>query len=263
MRLHGGRVAVGVGRQEGDVVGRRLVARGRVLERVAHVALAHAGDVEVLRLDLLDVLGDDDDLAGTLFSGIAGAHLDAHLPGEVELRPVVLAGARVLRLLHDDGGVARQLAGEADGRGHGGVAGRAALQALELDQRLGDVEDLALGDREVAVDVAQRAGRVARHVGAVRPGGEGHAEAGVAGGEALAVEVVVAGHVQAGEVDRGAHDLRVGGAGALQAAGGARGVAAAGVRDDDGRRVGAGERASSRVTISRPRVSMPLTPNEL
>ena len=154
---------------------------------------------------------------------------------------MVLAGAGVLGLLHDDGGVARQVAGEAHGGGHGRVAGRAALEALELGHRLGDVEHLALRHREVAVDVAQRPGRVARHVGAVRPGGERHAEAGVAGGEALAVEVVVAGHVQAAEVDRGADDLGVGRAGTLQAAGRAGGVAAAGVGDHDVRRVRAGE----------------------
>src|SRR5664279_799008 len=95
-RLDGGRRGVGVGRQEGDVVGRRHVALGRLLERVAHVALAHAGDVEVLGLYLLGALRDDDDLARGVLRGIASAHLHAHLLGEVELRPVVLAGAGVL-----------------------------------------------------------------------------------------------------------------------------------------------------------------------
>ena len=79
MRLHRGRVAVGVGGQELDVVGGRRVALGRVLERVAHVALAHARQVEVLGPDLLGPLGDDDDLAGHVLRRVAAAHLDAHL----------------------------------------------------------------------------------------------------------------------------------------------------------------------------------------
>jgi hypothetical protein len=74
------------------------------------------------------LLDEHDDLAGDVLLRVTGADLDPHLLGEVELRPVVLARARVLGLLDDDRGVARQLAGEAHGGGHRGVAGRAGAQ---------------------------------------------------------------------------------------------------------------------------------------
>ncbi len=194
---------------------------------------------------------------GTLSAGSPRRTSMPLLAGEGELAVVVLARARVLRLLHDHDLVAIHLTRQRDGGGEAGVAGRAALQALQLGQQLGDVEDLALGDELVLVHVAQRPGGVARHVDPVGPGRERNAEAGVAGGERLAVEVVVGGHVQAAQVDRAGHDARLPAAGGLKAAGGAGQVAAAGVRDDDrvglGAVAGAHVRPRSRGPASRPR----------
>ena len=59
-------------------------------------------------------------------------------------------------------------------------------------------------------------------------GGVGHAEAGVGGGEALAVELGVAGHAEALQIHAGGNDLGVA-PGLLQPAGGTGEVAAAGV----------------------------------
>ena len=78
--------------------------------------------------------------------------------------------------------------------------GRAALQAFQLGEQLGDVEHLALGDELVLVHIAQRAGRVARHIHPVWPGGEWNAEASVTGGEGFSVEIVVGCHVQPAQV---------------------------------------------------------------
>ena len=101
-------------------------------------------------------------LPGTFSARVADAHLDAVLPGEGELAVVVLAGAGVLGLLDHHDLVAVHLAGQGDGGGQARVARGAALEALQLGQQLGDVEDLALGDELVLVHVAQAAGRVAR-----------------------------------------------------------------------------------------------------
>ncbi len=130
---------------------------------------------------------------------------------------MVLAGAGVLGLLDDDDLVLVHLAGQGDGGGQAGVAGRAALQAFELGEQLGHVEDFALGDELVFIHVAQRAGGVARHIHPVRPGGEGHAKTGMPGGEGFAVEIAVGGHVQPGQIDRAGHDPGVLAAGCQQA----------------------------------------------
>ena len=65
----------------------------------------------------------------------------------------------------------------------------------------------------------------------IRVGGVGHAEAGVGGGKALAVELAVAGHAQALEIHRRGHHLGAA-AGLLQAPGSAGQVAAAGIGAD-------------------------------
>ncbi len=155
---------------------------------------------------------------------------------------MVLAGAGVLGLLHHHRGGARQFAGQAHRPRDRGVAGGAPLEAFDLAHRFGRPEGLALAHREVAVHVAQRARRVARHVRAIGPRREGHAEPGVSGGEALAVEIRIAGHVQAAQVDRDADDLGLGRPGPLEAARRPRRVAAAGVGDHAVRRRRPGER---------------------
>ncbi len=147
---------------------------------------------------------------------------------------MVLAGARVLRLLHDHGLVLPQLRRERDRRRQARVARRPPLETLELGEQLRDVEDLALRHQLVVVHVAQAASGVARHVGPVRPGRERHPEARVPGRERLAVEVDVRGHVQPTEIHRAGHDRACLATDLAQPAGRAREVAAAGLGDHDG-----------------------------
>ncbi len=121
----------------------------------------------------------------------------------------MLAGARVLGLLDNYDLVLLELARDNHRRGQRGVAGGPALEALDVRKQLRREEDLSLGDRDVSVQVAEAARGIARHIDAVGVDVEGEAEAGVPGGEGLAVEVPVAGHVESGQVHAGADDLRL------------------------------------------------------
>ena len=140
----------------------------------------------------------------------------------------MLAGAGVFGLLGNDDLVLIQLLRQRKGSCQRGVAGGALFHTFQSSQSLGDVEDLALLDGHIAIHVTQGTGGRTGHVAVVGIGGIGHAEAGVGGGEGLAVELIVGSHGQAGQINRSGNDLGVA-AGLAQAAGGAGQVAAAGV----------------------------------
>ena len=150
----------------------------------------------------------------------------------------MLAGAGVFRLLRDDDLILIQLLRKGERRRKARVARGALFHALKRGKRLGDVEHLALLHGDVAIHVAERARCAARHVAVIRVGRVRHAEAGVRGGEGLAVELCVARHAEAAEVDGRRHDLCVA-AGLFEAARGAGQVAAARVCADDHIRVAA------------------------
>src|SRR2546430_8408338 len=58
------------------------------------------------------------------------------------------------------------------------VSRRAPLESFQLREQLGGEEDLALGDRDVPVQVAEAAGCVTWHVNPIRIHREGKAKAG-------------------------------------------------------------------------------------
>lgn len=190
-------------------------------------------EVEGTGADLVEAFRNDDGLAGDVAGRVATTDLDTARAGEGQLAVVVLSGAGVLGLLDDDDLVAIHLTSHGDRGRQAGVSGRAPLQTFDLRQKLGHVEDLALGDQMVAIHVPQRTSGVAWDVNAVGPGGERHAETGVAGGERLVVEVVVGGHVQSGEIHRDGDDLGLVTAHLAQAAGSSGDVAATGIGDHD------------------------------
>ena len=88
----------------------------------------------------------------------------------------MLPGARVLRLLDDDGRVLGQLACDCERGGERGVPRRPPLHPLELAEHLRGVEDLALRDEDQPVEVAERPGGVEGDVTAIGPDGEGEGE---------------------------------------------------------------------------------------
>ena len=88
-----------------------------------------------------------------------------------------------------------------EGGGQRGIAGGAALQALQVCQQLGDAHNFALRHGDIAIHIAQGTGGRTGHVGAIRPVGKRDAEAGMAGGTGLPVELGVRGHVQAGQIN--------------------------------------------------------------
>ena len=190
-------------------------------------------EVHLLHRELRRMLRNHDTRAGPVLPRVAAAHLDPHLPGQVELGQRVLAGTGVLGLLDHDDPVLVQLLCQGEGGSKRRVARRPPLHTFQLCQQLGDVEHLALGHRNKTVHVAQCAGGIAGYVGAIRPAAEGYREAGMAGGEGLAVEVMIRGHVQTGKVNTGGDHDAVPGTGLPEPACRARHVAAAGMRGDD------------------------------
>ena len=163
--------------------------------------MAHLVQIQIPDLELIGIGGQDHADAGHLLTGLAKAHLDAVLPGKVQLGLHMLARAGVLGLADYQDLILRQLLSQAEGGGQRGISGGAALQALQVCQQLGDAHNFALRHGDIAIHVAQGTGGRTGHVGAIRPVGKRDAEAGVAGGTGLPVELGVRGHVQAGQIN--------------------------------------------------------------
>ena len=132
---------------------------------------------------------------------IAKAYVYAVLAGERKLRIDVLARAGVLGLLNDYALILVHLLSYAERCRKRRIAGRSALKAFKRCEHLCHIEHLALGNGNVAVHVPQRPCGAPRHVAPVRPGGEGHAEAGVACGKGLPVELGIACHMESTQVN--------------------------------------------------------------
>src|SRR5512132_2755354 len=104
----------------------------------------------------------------------------------------MLPGSGVFGLLDDKNLVLRHLLRERKRGGQRGISRRAALKTLETREKFGHIERLALRHKEIAVHVAQRPRGVAGYIDTIWVRCERHPEAGVAGGERLAIEVVIA-----------------------------------------------------------------------
>ena len=95
----------------------------------------------------------------------------------------MLAGSGVLRLLDDNQRILRQLPSDRERGCQRGIARRTTLQTFQFCEQLGREEDLALGDGDVAIEIAQPASRVARNVHSIGVDRKGEAEPGMPGGE--------------------------------------------------------------------------------
>ena len=146
----------------------------------------------------------------------------------------MFAGSGVLRLLNDDRLVAVHLLRDREGRRQRGVSGGPPVESFDDRQGFRHVEDFALRDGDIPVHIAQRTRRVSGNVRPVRPRGEGNSKPGVSGRERFPVEVAIAGHVKAGEIDAGADNSGLRRSDLSESARRAGQISAAGVRSDNG-----------------------------
>lgn len=115
------------------------------LTGVAQVAVTQLVEVEWVDAHLIEAFRNDDRFARDVAGWIPAPNLDAARPCEGELAVVVFSSAGVLGLLDDNDLVTIHLTSHGNRGRQAGVAGRSALEAFDLGEKLGHVEDLALG----------------------------------------------------------------------------------------------------------------------
>lgn len=168
---------------------------------ILDIGPANAVKVNVINPDKARMCGQNDVFAGYLILGVAEVDVDAVLPCKRKLGIDVLACAGVFGLLHNDALIFVHFLCKTECCCKSGVACGSLFKTFEGSESFGDEEYAALRNGNIPVHVAEGTCRTARNIGTVRVYAERNAEACVPGCEALFVELSIACHVQAGEVD--------------------------------------------------------------